>query len=180
MKESIILFTLCLVFAIIVAPAAANEYTRLSEQNLTDAREDLGNLDIIGALYHFLDSQHWTNMATDIQDMPTATPTTIATTIPTTEPTVKPTIAPTPSPEITQEMIPEQVVQEVSEETPVPTTIETTIPTTEPTPIPTVVTTIPTPEPTPTPIPKDAKAGVKKALEDSENERAVPMPRNES
>ena len=173
MKESIILFTLCLVFAIIVAPAAANEYTRLSEQNITDAREDLGNLDLIGALYHFLDSQHWTNMATDVQDMQT---TTIATTIPTT----KPTEAPTPSPEITQEMIPVPIVQEVPEETPVPTTIETIIPTTEPTPIPTVVTTIPTTEPTPTPIPKDAKAGVKKALEDSENERAVPMPRNES
>jgi len=100
MKESIILFTLCLVFAIIVAPAAANEYTRLSEQNITDAREDLGNLDIIGALYHFLDSQHWSNVAIEeINITPTQTismmeVTTIPTSVPTTSPIVEPTILP--------------------------------------------------------------------------------------
>lgn len=164
MKESLVLFTLCLVFAIIISPAAANEYTRMSEQNITDAKESLASLDIIGAITHMLDAMHWSNVATESVEL-TPIPTLPTTTIPTTEPTVEAIVTEEP----------------IAMEAPMITTVPTTVPTTEPTPIPTtIMTTIPTTEPTPVPT-KDAgkiAESVNKAIEDSKQERAIPAPRN--
>jgi hypothetical protein len=112
MNGSTILFTLCLVFAIIVAPTAANEYTRLSEQNLTDAHDDLKSLDLLGALYHFLDAQHWSNIAieeitiTPTQSISLMEVTNISTETPTTTPSVEVTKEPTPVPTSTPTALP--------------------------------------------------------------------------
>ena len=156
MKESLVLFVVCMIFALLVSPATASTYTHMSEANRTLASEKLDSLDIIGAIYATLDSIHWSNMANDqamevIQSVNVSTP----------APTIKHTHRPTPTPTVVA-----MVAMEVETET----TIPTTIPTTE-------VTTIMTTEPTPVPTkdPEKAKEGVRKAMEDSLNERAVPQ-----
>ena len=109
MKLKII--TVLLTIILVVGVASASNYTRMSEQNASDAREKLSTLDLVGAITSMLDSIHWSNMAIeDVEVTPTPTPVLM-------DITITPTESPAPLVIVTEEP------------TPVPTSTPTTLPT---------------------------------------------------